>query len=47
MTETNTVYIMGYPYMHDNKDYVSLSHWGLHSTDPKDYVSYNFMEKYL
>lgn len=28
-------------------NYISLSHWGLHSTNPDDYVSYNFMEKYL
>jgi len=32
---------------HCDLNYISLSHWGLHSTNTDDYVSYNFMEKYL
>lgn len=33
--------------MKENTEYISISHWGMFSTDPEDYVPYNFMEKYL
>lgn len=29
------------------KNFISLSHWGMFSTDTNDYVPYNFTEKYL
>jgi len=31
----------------EEDQYISISHWGMFSTNLADYVPYNFMEKYL